>query len=116
MIEEIDTNSNFAEKEIPDGDHSCRVLGTRKNNAMYIWSLSYDNGKEGEIVLFGNTMGPLLKALGCKEGSKKGIYVLDTSITDGGTFKATFFSEPDKKDKNVMRKRMKNVVGSEVPY
>lgn len=116
MIEEIDTNNNFSEKEIPDGEHTCRVFGTRKNGPMYIWNLSYDGGREGEIVLFANTMGPLLKALGCKEGSKKGFYILDTSITDGGTFKATFYSEPDKKDKDIMRKRMKNVEGSEVPY
>lgn len=115
MIEEVNTNSNFAEKEIPDGDHSFRVLGTRKQGAMYIWTLSYDGGREGDMVFFANTMGPLLKALGCTEGAK-GIYTLDTSVTDGGSFKAEVYSEPDKKDKDKIYKRMKNIVGSEVPY
>lgn len=113
MIDEINTNSNFSEKEIPDGEHIFRVMGTRKQGSMYIWSFTYDSGKEGEIVFFANNMGPLLKVLGCKETSK-GIYTLDTEVTDGVSFKATVYSEPDKKDKSILRKRMKDF--DEIPF
>ena|ERR1700690_2664333 len=114
MIEEIDTKSNFADKEIPDGVDIFRVVGCRKNEAMYIWSFTYENGsKEGEMVFFANNMGGLLKVLGCKETSK-GVYAFDTSLTDGVQFKATVYSEPDKKDKSIMRKRMKDF--DEVPF
>ena len=52
MIEEIDTKG-FS--EIPDGVHSFRVLDIRKNEkvkGMYILTLSYENGGEGDIVIF----------------------------------------------------------------
>ena len=112
MIEEIDTNSNFADKEISEGEHTFRVSGCRKKGAMYVWSFTYE-GKEGEMVFFANNMGPLLKVLGCKETSK-GVYAFDTSLTDGVQFKAVVYSEPDKKDPKVMRKRMKDF--DEVPF
>lgn len=111
--EEIDTNSNFSNKEIPDGTHGFRVLGVKKHEAMYIWSLSYENGAEGEIVFFANNMGPLLKVLGCKE-TAPGKYKLESSVVDGVPFKATVYGEPDKKDKNIIRKRMKDF--DEVPF
>ncbi len=116
MLDEIvDTNSNFANKEIPDGPHTFRVLNVRKNGLLYIWELSYDGGKEGEQVFFANTMGPLLKALGCID-QEKGKYHLQSEIVDGAIFKATVFREADKNDKTKLYQRMKDFQGSEVPY
>lgn len=116
MIEEIDTNSNFAKKELPEGSNTFRVLATRKGEkGMYIWTFSYDGGKEGEMVFFGSNMGPLLKVLGCKENPEKpGFYTLDTSITDGGQFKATVYSEASTKDPKKIYKNMKDF--DEVPF
>lgn len=111
--EEIDTNRNLSNKEIPDGVHSFRVLTVKKNNAMYIWTFSYEGGAEGDIVFFANNMGPLLKVLGCKE-TAPGKYKLESPEVEGVPFKATVFSEPDKKDKTVLRKRMKDF--DEVPF
>lgn len=115
MIDEIDTNSQFS--EIPDGEHSFRVVDVRKVEkvkGMYSWSLSYENGESGDIAFFGNTMGPLLKVLGCKETEKKGVYRFDSAEVIGVRFKATVYSEPDKNDPNVMRKRMKDF--DEIPF
>lgn len=93
MIEEIDTNNDFSNKIIPNGNHRFKVMGTRKVKSSYAWSLAYGEGQEGEILMFGNMMGPLLQALGCKEGSAPGKYVLNTDITDGAEFNATIYEE-----------------------
>jgi hypothetical protein len=113
MIESIDTNSNFADKEIPDGIHSFRVLGFRKHANLYIFPLSYDDGQEGEQVFFGNQMGEFLKCMGCEE-SKKGIYIFDSDKVIGGSFKATVYREVDKKDSSKIYQRMKNF--DELPF
>lgn len=107
LDEEIDTNSDFSNRDIPDGTYSFRVMSVRKNGAMYIWHFSYDGEREGDIVFFANNMGPLLKVLGCKE-TKPGFYKLESQEVEGVPFKATVYGEPDKKDKNVIRKRMKD--------
>jgi hypothetical protein len=109
MIEEIDTNNDFSNKVIPDGPHHCKVINTRKVKSGFVFALAYDGDQSGEIMLFGNQMGDLLKALGCAEGSAPGKYVLNTDITDGGEFDAVFFTE-----KNY--KRMKDIKGSGVGY
>lgn len=109
MIEEIDCTNDFADKIIPDGQHHCKIITTRKVKSGYVWALAYDGDQSGEIMLFGNQMGPLLEALGCKAGAKPGTYVLNTDITDGGEFDATFYTEKG-------YKRMKDVKGSGTPY
>lgn len=108
MIEEIDTNNDFSNKIIPDGSHHFKWLGTRKVKSSYAISLAYDGG-EGEILMFGNQMGPLLKAVGCAEGSAPGKYVLNSDITDGSEFDAVIYEEKG-------YKRMKDIKGSGVPY
>lgn len=113
MIEQIDTNSNFAGKEIPEGRNTFRVTNFKKNEKMYIFTLSYDNGKEGDMVFFSSNIGPLLKVLGCKE-SAKGIYILDTGVIMGVAFTATVFLEPNKKDKTKIYRNMKDF--DEVPF
>lgn len=108
MIEEVDTNSDFSSLIIPDGTHHFKVLGTRKVKNSYAWKLAYDD-KEGEILLFGNQMGPLLKALGCAEGSAPGKYVLNSDITDGAEFDATIYEEKG-------YKRIKDIKGPGTPF
>lgn len=112
MIEEIDTNSNFAAKEIPDGSHSFRVTNFKKHENLYIFTLSYE-GVEGEQVFFGNQMGDFLKCMGCQE-SKKGIYIFDSDKVLGGSFKATVYREADKKNPAKIYQRMKDF--DEVPF
>jgi hypothetical protein len=109
MIEEIDTNNDFSNKIIPDGPHHFKVLGVRKVKNSYAWALAYEDGAEGEILLFGNQMGPLLQALGCAEGSSPGKYVLNTDITNGGVFDAVIYEEKG-------YKRMKDIKGSDIPF
>ena len=113
MIEEIDTNSNFDNKEIPDGKHSFRVSGVRKAKLLYVWELTYENGEEGEQTFFGNTMGPLLKCLGCKETSK-GVYSFNSDELKGKSFSASVYHEADKKDSSIIRQRMKDF--DELPF
>jgi hypothetical protein len=109
MIEEVDTNSNFGDKVIPDGPHHFKVIAIRKVKNSYAFSLAYDDGASGEILLFANMIGPLLKALGCAEGSAPGKYVLNTDITTGGEFDATIYEEKG-------YKRIKDIKGSGVGY
>ena len=110
MIEEIDTNSDYANKVIPDGPHHCKVVQTRKiKTGSFAWTLDYEDG-QGEILMFPNQMGDLLKALGCAEGDKPGKYVLNTDITTGGEFDAVFYTN----EKGY--KSMKDVKGSGVGY
>lgn len=109
MIVEIDTNSDFSNKIIPDGPHHCKVVKTRQVKDSFAWLLDYEGG-QGEILLFANAMGPLLKALGCAEGSAPGKYVLNTDITDGGEFDAVFYTN----EKGY--KRIKDIKGSGVGY
>lgn len=111
MIEEIDTNSNFANKEIPDGKHTFRVVNFKKHASLYIFTLSYD-GQEGEQAFFGNQMGDFLKCMGCKESSK-GIYIFDSDKVLGGSFTAVVYREADKKT-GKMYARMKDF--DEVPF
>jgi hypothetical protein len=92
MIEEIDTNNDYSDKIIPDGQYTFTTLGFRKVKSSYAVALSYGDGIEGEILMFGNEMGPLLKVLGCAEGSAPGKYVLNTDIAVGVTFSAKIYT------------------------
>ena len=68
MLDElVDTSSNFDAKKITNGVHSFRVLSVRKAGLLYVFDLSYEDGKEGEIALFANLLEPLLKVLGCEK-------------------------------------------------
>lgn len=115
MIEDIDTNDDYSNKEIPEGRRKFRVVpgSPRKVGKTYFWKFSYssDEGeqKDGDIGFFPNTMGELLKALGCKESDKPGKYTLNTDVTDGGEIEATVYVEKG-------YRRMKEIVGSGVPY
>lgn len=113
MQEIIDTNGSFGDKDIPDGKNTFRIIKFRKNEKMYIFTLSYDGEKEGEQVFFSSSIGPLLKALGCKE-SAKGVYILDTDVVLGATFTATVSHEPNKKDPTKIYQNMKDI--SEIPF
>jgi hypothetical protein len=113
MIEEIDTNSNFANKEIPDGKHGFRVTDIRKAKSLYVVELTYDDGQEGEQTFFANTIGPLLKVLGCQE-TEKGKYMLNTEELKGKPFSAIVYHEGDKTDKTKIYQRMKDF--DEVPF
>lgn len=111
MIEEIDCSGDFSDKVIPDGPHHLKVVtSTSKGAGKYVWGFNYEDGKYGEILMFGNQMGDLLKSLGCKEGSKAGSYVLNTDITDGGEIDAVFYTDAKG------YKRMKDIKGSGIPY
>lgn len=112
MIEEIDTNLRN-KNDIPDGRNTFRIMSMKKNEKLYIFSLSYDGEKTGEQVFFSSNIGPLLKVLGCKE-SKPGIYVLDTEVVIGASFTATVFREASKKDANKIYQNMKDF--DEVPF
>lgn len=109
MIEEVDTNSNFSNLIIPDGLHHFKWIATRKVKSSYALVLAYEDGAKGEILLFGNQMGPLLKAVGCAEGSAPGKYVLNTDITDGAVFDAVVYEEKG-------YKRLKDIVVSDLPF
>lgn len=113
MQEIIDTNSDYSGKDIPEGKNTFRVLKFKKNGKMYIFTLSYDGGKEGDQVFFAGTVGPLLKVLGCKE-SAKGVYILDTDTVLGASFSATVYLEPSKKDATKIYRNMKDF--DEVPF
>lgn len=113
MQEIIDTNSKFAGKDIPEGKNTFRVASYKKNDKMYIFTLSYDGGKQGEQVFFSSDIAPLLKAVGCKE-SAPGIYILDTDIVLGAQFTALVYREANKKDPTKIYQKMKDF--DEVPF
>lgn len=96
MIEETDTNSDFLNKEIPDGEHTFTVDGSvRKKGHLYIWRLRYEDNQSGEHIMFANKMGDFLRVLGCTETSK-GIFSWDLDTQDGKTFTAIVSHVPDK--------------------
>lgn len=111
MQEIVDTN--YDRKEIPEGRNTFRVINFKKNEKMYIFTFSYDGGKEGDQVFFASNLGPFLKILGCKE-SAPGVYILDTEVVLGKSFTATLFLEPSKKDATKMYRNMKDF--DEVPF
>jgi hypothetical protein len=120
MQEEIDTNGNFDNKQIPDGPSTFRILDVKKkygknDSPFYIWHLS-SNGAEYDQVLMPNMMGGLLKALGYKE-TEKGKFVWDSDEVKGKTFVATVSHQPDKKDLNIIRQQMNDFKTDEsIPF
>lgn len=113
MIEEIDTNSNFDSKKIPDGKHGFEIMDIRKVKSLYVFDLSYDDGLRGEQTFFGNAMGPLLKVLECKETSP-GKYMFNSDELKGKKFSAVVYRQPDKDDQTKVYQRMKEF--DEVPF
>jgi hypothetical protein len=105
MIETTDTNSKYADKNIPDGKHNFSVdsvEGKPLGGAYgYVWKFNV-LGKIYEHVIFPNEMGSLLDVLGFKQNA--GIYQWDTDKVQGKEFGATVSHLPDKK--GVVRQKM----------
>lgn len=104
MRETLDTNDSYPDRDIPDGKYEFKVIsvqkkygGAAKDKPFYVWNLEYE-GVKGEQVLMPNTMGPLLKALGCEE-AKPGVYEWDTELMVNQVFSATVSHKMDKKGK-----------------
>lgn len=116
MEEIIDTNfkSNFEKLEIPDGKNTFRITRFKKNGKMYIFTLTYNGDQEGEQVFFASNIGPLLKALGCKE-AEKGLYIFDSDKVLGSAFKATVYRGENKKDPSKPYQNMKDFEG-DIPF
>lgn len=106
MRETTDTNSNFDNKDLPDGTRTWEIVQVRKQKGFYVWLLECEaEGLEGEQVLFPNNMGPLLRLLGCTETSK-GVFDWDMDMVEGQKFIATVSHAPDKKDPTKIRQNM----------
>lgn len=105
MIETTDTNSKYADKNIPDGKHNFSVdsvEGKPLGGAYgYVWKFSV-LGRIYEHVIFPNEMEPLLTVLGFKQNS--GVFQWDTDKVQGKEFSAIVSRVPDKK--GVMRQKM----------
>ncbi len=121
MREEIDTNSSYPDRDIPDGTYTFKVLsidkkfgGPKKDKPFYVWNLRYE-GIDAEQVLMPNLMGDLLKILGCTETSP-GKFDWDREALEGKEFDATVSHAPDKKGK--MRQNMGDFKASsaDVPF
>lgn len=110
MSREItDTNSKYANKELPDGRNCFKVESIekkygQKGGEYFVWKLSHTSG-EGEQILLPNMMGALLKALGCQE-IEPGKYDWDTFEQYGKFFMATVSHKPDQKDPTKVRQHM----------
>ena len=118
MIDEyVDVSDNFDAKKIPNGPHKCRILNVRKQEkgVLYIFALSYDGGKEGELAMLRSYLGPLLEALGCSKGADGKVH-MSSAILDGQTFEADFYEEADKDVPSKLYKRIRDIKGSGVPY
>lgn len=113
MEEIIDTNGQYGNKELPEGKNTFRITRFKKNGKLYIFTLSYDGGSEGEQVFFASNIGPLLKVLGCKE-AEKGLYIFDSDKVIGATFTGTVVREASKKDKSKVYQNMKDF--DELPF
>lgn len=105
MIETTDTNSKYADKNIPDGKHDFTidsVEGKPLGGAYgYVWKFKAD-GKTYEHVIFPNEMGPLLTVLGFK--AIDSVFQWDTDKVQGKQFSALVSHVPDKK--GVVRQKM----------
>jgi len=108
MIESIDTNDAFPDRDIPDGVYAFKVTSVRKktkgNKTFYIWALEYD-GVKAEQVMFANQMKGLLKVLGCTE-TTPGHFEWDPDLMEGKEFIATVKHVADKKDPSKIYQNM----------
>ena len=91
----LDTSSNYPEKDIADGIHTFEVgMVTKKDikgKPGYEWELEFD-GKEAQILMWPNQMGPILRVLGIKE-SEPNKFMFDTMEVEGKSFKATAYKD-----------------------
>lgn len=91
----IDCSSNYPEKSIPDGTYTFEVgLVSKKDikgKTGYEWNLEYD-GKDIQILMWPNQMGPLLRILGVKE-TENNQFRFDTMEVEGKSFKATAYKD-----------------------
>lgn len=91
----LDTSSNYPDKEIADGTYTFEVSMVTKKDIKgkpgYEWQLEYD-GKDIQILMWPNQMGPLLRVLGIKE-SEPNKFMFDTMEVEGKSFKATAYKD-----------------------
>lgn len=91
----LDTSSNYPEKEIPDGPHTFEIIIVSKKDFKgkpgYEWQLEYE-GKQVQLLMWPNQMGPLLRALGVKE-TEPNKFAFDTMEVEGKEFKATAYKD-----------------------
>lgn len=105
--ENTDTNSQFND-DIPDGTYDFeieKVLAKEiKGKKGYEWHLDYKdaqgNDASGQVLMWPNQIGDLLRLLGCKEG-EKGKFDWETELMQGKTFKATIVHEKGKKSDKI---------------
>lgn len=122
MREEIDTNDNYPDRDIPDGEYTFiidkivkRYGGKNKDVPFYSMKVKYEEIM-GEQVLMPNKMRGLLKVLGCTE-TLPGKYDWDPDLMEGKMFNATIKHEVDKK--GTMRQQMvdfKSAKEADVPF
>ena len=130
-IEQTDTSPTYENKQIPDGEHTFKVVRVKSiikgTTKLYVWTLEYpaesiaeggirQDTEQGEQVLLPSMMGDLLRVLGCKETSKNK-FLWDSEEVVGDTFVATVSHEPDKKDPTKIRQQMTNFKDDEnIPF
>jgi hypothetical protein len=116
--ESTDTNSQYPNKEIPDGRHNFtveKVVGKTLGKAYgYVWTLE-EKEVLYEQVLFGSEMKELLKILKCNEVSP-GKFEWDTDQVNGLSFSVDVSHVPDKKKPDVMRQKFSNYKEDEIPF
>jgi len=111
MREEIDTNSNYSDSDIPDGTYGFEIVsctrrygGANKDKPFYSFKLTYE-GLKGDQILMPFKMGDLLRVLKCTETSK-GKFDWDPESVNGKKFTATVVHEADQKDPTKIRQNM----------
>ena len=91
----LDTSSIYPEKSIADGPHTFTVgIVTKKDikgKPGYEWGLTYE-GAEAQLLMWPNTMGPLLRFLGVKE-SEPNKFMFDTMEVKGKKFTALAYKD-----------------------
>lgn len=95
MREIIDTKPNFPDKDIADGTHTFEVSIVTKKDIKgkpgYEWNLEFD-GREAQVLMWPNQMGPLLRVLGVKEDTPNK-FSFDTMEVEGKKFKAEAYKD-----------------------
>lgn len=91
----LDTSSNYPDKEIPDGTYAFDIVNVSKKDIKgkpgYEWQLEYD-GKQVQILMWPNQMGPLLRILEVKE-NEQNKFMFDTMEVEGKEFTATAYKD-----------------------
>lgn len=113
----LDTSNNFPGKDIPDGIYGFKVgIVTKKDikgKAGYEWNLNSNLG-DFQILLWPNSMGPLLRVLGVKE-DQPNKFLFDTMEVEGLRFEATAYK--DKKGYQALKDYRATIVDSnDIPF